>query len=179
MAKEHDALDWFAAIGPTLAAFFAAWVAWRTYWNGDKLQRELARPILSIRHNFQRPSDNTLAWVVELRNDGHSPANIERFSVFVGGEKVELGTIQSPDEYWEGILYQLGALRLTRRASSIAIHPPLAIGAASGITLFNILLLGEDKDFEKVISNLEIRMKFKSHLGEEFDYISRATLGAG
>lgn len=168
----HDALDWFAAIGPAAAAFFAAWIAWDTYKRGERLQRQLARPLISIRHNLA-PGTNVIRWIIELRNDGASAANIERFRVLVKGEALAAETLQSPDNYWRMVLVGLGALQIRGVTNTRIVRTPLALGGGSQLTLFDATLGGESPALEKVISNLELRLNYTSAFGDEFECASR------
>jgi hypothetical protein len=97
--------------------------------------------------------------------------------VFVKGEAISPETLQSPDEYWRLVLFGLGALQIRGVADTRIIRTPLSLGGGSQLTLFDAVLGGESSALEKVISNLELRLKYRSAFGDEFEYASRYLSG--
>jgi len=101
----HDALGWFAAIDPTVAAFAAAWAAstavtvtTQFHQESQSLQRDIARPLLVM---FHKVSENgpTINWDVELRNTGKTAANIEKTRVFAAGREAVLEPLPAPGQF--------------------------------------------------------------------------------
>jgi archaellum component FlaG (FlaF/FlaG flagellin family) len=74
----HDVLDWFAAVGPTIAAAAAAWAAWsavkvskQIHKESQSLQRMIARPLLVVSSRV-RHHGSAFNWIVQIANVGQS-----------------------------------------------------------------------------------------------------------
>lgn len=175
MSHPHDALDWFSAIGPTIAAFFAAWVAWSTYRRGEILRRQLTRPLVMFRHNLNVSNQVASRWILELRNEGPTAANIEEFTVLARGEVVSADFFNEPREYWATVFDQLGALRVLEIADPRTIRVPFGLGANTAVTLFDAAFGGDKTAFERIVSGIELRVAFRSPIGEVYRVASKRT----
>ena len=144
---QHDALDWFSAIGPTFAAFaavgatiWAGLVARRVSRDAIDFQRELSKPRLAVIERFNPTHESGgLAWLVELRNEGPTPTNIRRFEIFVDSKPIAHVPLQNPAEVWFGVLMGLG-LRQFGRLSGNMMWPPASLPAGGAQPLLDVIL---------------------------------------
>jgi hypothetical protein len=175
----HDALDWFSAIGPTLAAFFAAWVAWATYKRGEHLQRQLTRPLVMFRHNFNLGNGAASRWILDLRNEGPTAANIEEFTILARGEIVSAEFFNEPAKYWRLVFARLtvfdhlGSLKPIAVSNPVTIRVPYGLAPNSAITLFDASFEGDKESFEKMVNGIELRVAYRSPVGELYRIASK------
>jgi hypothetical protein len=136
MRPRHDVLDWFAAIGPTAATFFTAWIAWKVYRNGERLQRQLMRPIVAFQSQWVQPF---CRWIVEMENIGQSAANLESFRVYVNGERIQPEQFEQPRPYWARVMMSAGSLGIQDVDGNL-ISAPRAIKANEKLPLFDVTI---------------------------------------
>src|SRR5580658_4512047 len=105
----HDFVDWLAALGPTLATLFAGAATISVYRRGEKLQRQLVRPLIAVRQQVA-PQEPYWRWKVEIRNEGGGSANIESLTVVAKETISSPEVLESPDMFWARVLLDLGAL---------------------------------------------------------------------
>jgi hypothetical protein len=161
----HNFVDWLAALGPTLATVFAGVATISVYKRGEQLQRQITRPLLVIHHRVAQGAP-FWHWIIEVRNEGQGPANIEAFTIVAGEEIVELEPTESPTDYWNRVLTALGVLRV-HSVTGNAVLPPLSIGGGAEYLLLDAHIGGEPRAINAVIRRLEIRVRYKSALGDQ------------
>lgn len=164
---QHDLVDWLAALGPTLATVFAGVATILVYRRGERFQRQLVRPLLVVRHQIN-PNEPFVRWIAELRNQGQGAANIDSFTVIAGEEIVEPEPLQAPKEYWEGVLYGLGILRVQTVADARTVLAPLSVATNESVVLFDANIQGDRDSLNAAVKKLEIRLRYHSALGEKF-----------
>jgi hypothetical protein len=168
---QRDLVDWLAALGPTLATLFAGLATISVYLRGERFQRQLVRPLLAVRHRIN-PSDPFIRWIVEIRNEGQGPATIDSITVIADEQIIEPEPMQSPNDYWNGVIFALGVLRIHGLEGGQVVAPPVSI-KSEPFVLFDAHIQGERDKIDAAIRRLEIRLKYQSSLGERFSIRSR------
>lgn len=163
----HDWVDIVGAFGPTLATLFAGGVAISVYKRGEKFQRQLVRPLLTVRYMIN-PGHEETRWIVSLRNEGQGAANVEAFTVVAGERIIEPEPLENPTQYWERVLDALGVLKVRFVEAGHRLEPPVSVGAGQEQVLFDANMYGRGADVSAAIGQLEIRIHGKSGLGEPF-----------
>jgi hypothetical protein len=109
ICQGRDALDWFAAIGPTIAAAAAAWAAWsavkvskQIHEESQALQRKISRPLLVVSSRI-RHVGTTFNWIVEITNVGQTAANMESLTVFADRQKIVPEPLEPPKAFWRRV----------------------------------------------------------------------------
>jgi len=173
----HDALDWFAAIAPALAAAAAALATWKTAQVAKQvgadslaLQRRQMRPLLVI-YNRSRILRGGVGvhWIVELQNLGQSPANIETFRILMGGNEVGLSSaLEPPEEFWTRVMRALvdPAVRIVEVDGPIY-RPPFATPDGAVRPLFDVQLEGDVDALNAAMRQLELDIEFVSPDADE------------
>lgn len=145
MSTPHDTLDWFAAVGPTIATFgavgatiWAAAVARRVSREAAELQRRISGPRLTILERA-RPIPQSLEWIVEFRNDGQTAANIEALRILVNGSPYEGRPFEDPNAFWSSVLQGLGLMRCGN-LGAYRIRTPLALAPNATQLLFQVVI---------------------------------------
>jgi hypothetical protein len=165
---QHDFVDWLAALGPTLATLFAGATTILVYRRGEKFQRQLVRPLLVIRHKLSPFDELFTRWIAEIRNEGQGAATVDSFTVVAGEEIIEPEPLQAPREYWQTVLYGLGILRVQAVEDAHVILPPVSIATSESVVLFDAQVQGERDAINAAVKKLEIRLHYRSALGETF-----------
>lgn len=170
---QHDALDWIAAIGPTVATFaavvatiWAGLVARRVSREAIDFQRGLSTPRLAVLERFNPTHESGgTAWLVEFRNEGPTPANIVRFETFVDGKPWPHKPLQDPAEMWLGILLGLGLKELGRLSGNM-IWPVASMAAGSAEPLLNVIVTDPLNALRAARQRLRIEIDFENVWGE-------------
>jgi hypothetical protein len=166
---QHDFVDWLAALGPTLATVFAGIATIIVYLRGEKFQRQLVRPLLVIRQKFNPMDDERFVrWIAEIRNEGQGAANIDAFTVVASEDIMEPEAMLEPKQYWERVLYALNILRVQRVEHGNTILPPLSVATNEVIVLFDAYVQGTHEGINAAVKRLELRVRYRSSLGETF-----------
>ena len=176
MTAPHDALDWLAAIGPTVAAGAAAWATWKTSQvarqvgtDSVEMQRRIMRPLLVVYCRL-RPLRGGVGihWIVELQNLGQSPANIAVFRLLVGGNEVEPQDLEAPEDFWSRLMRTLvdPAVGIDE-LDGIVYRAPFAIPAREVRLLFDVQLEGDLETLNAAIRTLEVDLEFTSPDSDE------------
>jgi hypothetical protein len=168
----HDLVDWLAALGPTLATVFAGLATISVYRRGERFQRQLVRPLLAVRQAISPNVNGFVRWIVEIRNEGQGPANIDNITVIAGEKIIDPEPMQSPNDYWHGVILTLGILRVHSVEGGQTISPPVSV-KGDPLVLFDASVQGETDKISEAIKKLEIRLKYRSSLGEKFSIHSR------
>lgn len=173
MSHPHDALDWFAAIGPTVAAAAAAVATWKAAQvarDSLTLQRRMMRPLLVIYTRYRVLRGRVgIHWIVELQNLGQSPANIETFRILVGGNEVEpTGDLEPPEEFWSRVMRTLvdPGVGIDELDGPIY-RAPFAIPAGAVRPLFDVKLEGDVDTLNRAIRELEVDIEFTAPDSDE------------
>ncbi len=173
----RDALDWFTAIGPTLAAGAAAWVAWRVGRSTEALQRQIARPMLSLTGR----SNNTVAGVhfkLTLHNGGLSPATVVSCVVFGAAQNLAPNDDESAPDYWRRVLQTLDATfeRMALGQLRIIVGGLLArgrvIGPQSAVILLEANLQGDPAQLRDLLRRLVVRVTCQSTVGDSIAVVN-------
>jgi archaellum component FlaG (FlaF/FlaG flagellin family) len=150
----HDALDWFAAIGPTVAAAAAAWATWKTAQVAKQvgadslaLQRRIERPLLVVGNRLKVIRGRLgIHVIVELKNMGQSAANIESIRILVGGNEVATRTLEPTNEFWTRVINMLAPGE---------IQP-----------LLDVTLEGDTTKLHEALRSLEVDIEYKAPWGD-------------
>jgi len=145
---------------------FAGAATISVYRRGERFQQQLVRPLLAVRHNINSGTEET-RWILSLKNEGQGAANIEAFTVIAGHRIMEVKPLQTPREYWEGVLTALG-LTFRYLESANRLEPPVSLGSGTEHVLFDAALRGKADDIAAAIEKLEVRLHLHSSLGERF-----------
>jgi hypothetical protein len=172
---QHDALDWFAAIGPTIAAlaaagatFFTARVARQIHREGQRAQRQLMRPRLVFRNLLRtNPNGAGLQWSVRVRNHGQSAAQITRSAVLIGGTPIEVRPTESMEQFWTQVLKSQGVVEVSGLLS-FSFMPPVSLGGGADQRLVEAILLGDEQVLRLAASRIETRITYESAFGERW-----------
>jgi len=162
---QHDWIDLLAALGPTLATLFAAAATISVYRRGEKLQRQLVRPLIVIRQGVD-PAAPFWRWRVEIRNEGKGAANIESFTVVAKDEILSPEAMEPPSDFWSRVFNKLGVLRIQKIESAHLVSPPLSIGGGASYLLCDAFFAGERKEIDSIVRGLEIGGICRSELGD-------------
>jgi hypothetical protein len=162
----HDALDWLAAIGPTIATFAAAGVAWVVYRSDARARRELSRPMLVFKESLN-PTGLSMRWRLELRNHGQSLADIRQISISVEGKEQKPSRLQQPNPFWDKTLSTLGEVYVASITGNL-IFAPFSIGAGFEQLIFDALLEGEEPKIASALVKLNIKVTYESPLGDVY-----------
>lgn len=168
----RDFVDWLGALGPTIATVFAGLATISVYRRGERFQRQLVRPLIAVRQVINPGANQFTRWIVDIRNEGQGPANIDGITVIAGDQIVEPEPMQSPNDYWHGVIAALGVLRIHSVEGGQVISPPVSI-KGEPFVLFDAHVQGEPEKIGAAIKKLEIRLKYRSSLGERFNLHSR------
>jgi len=164
----HDALDWFAAIGPTAATLFTAWVALRVYQSGERIQRLLLRPRLGFIQGIKQPTPGgPLQWELRLRNHGQSPATVVNLIVLVDGTEIPWAPLENAGAYWGRVLNLLG-LRAGPDFIGWELVLPENIGGGSEQPLVDGSVIGAPQAVQTVMTRIEVRVTYKSPFEERW-----------
>ena len=169
----HDLLDWVAAVGPTIATLAAVgatiWagiVARRVSGDAIDFQRKLSAPRLTILERVRVDSPN-LTLVVELRNEGQTPASIHALRVFAHNREIAPRSLEDPRTYWTNVLKAVGLMRFGSIEGNVRIPPSSIAGNATDL-LFQVVLIDPEAHLRTVIGNLRLEIEYRSLWGEHF-----------
>jgi hypothetical protein len=73
--SEHPVRDWLATLVPAIAVVYAAFAI---YGRQERTRRQLARPLVAVRHRLDPTQEPFIRWIVEIRNESDTAVNIER-----------------------------------------------------------------------------------------------------
>lgn len=170
---QHVALDWFSAIGPTVATLaavgatiWATLVARQVSRNGAALQRRISGPRLTILERA-RPIPQSLEWIVEFRNDGQTAANIDALRILVNGSPYEGRPFEDPNAFWLSVLQGLGLMRCGSLAG-YRIRTPLALAPNATQLLFQVVISDPMSHAQQCIQRLRLEVDYTSLWGEKF-----------
>jgi hypothetical protein len=171
---QHDLLDWFAAIGPTVATLaavaatiWAAYVGRQVSRDALRLQRQLSGPRLSILERARSNPGSGLEWIAEIRNDGQTAANLKAFRVVVDGKVFDHRSGEEPAEYWGKVLQALGVIRYGSLEGNV-LRPPNAIPAGKTELLFQVTLVDPATYARSAMRKLRIEVEYFSLWGEQY-----------
>jgi hypothetical protein len=167
----HDALDWLAAIGPTLATFVTAGVAYSAYRGSERIQRLLVRPRLTIRHALIPAALSGAGpgykWDIQLRNQGQSAARITHVAILLDGTEIAPDALELPGNYWGRILGRIG-VTAGQDLVGWTVSTPETLGAGIELPIVSATLLGAGPAIQGVASRIELRVTYESAFGEHW-----------
>jgi len=171
----HDALDWLAAIGPTLATLVTAGVAWSAYRSSARIQRRLVRPRIGFRHSVMPFVQGPLGlppafmWTIEFHNHGQSAARITQLDVIVDGTVIAPTPLEQPGAYWIRVASLMGVSGLPDVPFlGWILTPPESLGAGVGQPLVNAAVMGPTQTIQGLGTRIEVRVTYESAFGERW-----------
>ena len=175
MACPQDAaLDWFTAVGPTVATFAAVgatvWstlVARRVSRDAAELQKRMSGPRINVVERTRLTQESWREWIVELTNDGQTVGSIQSFRVLVDGQPLDRLSFQDPKPYWESVFKALGLGALGYIEAS-ALAPPVSVAPGSPHLLFQVILTGQPQQITQGMRRLRIEIEYASLWGERY-----------
>jgi hypothetical protein len=180
-ACQHDALDWFGAIGPTLATvaavgatIWATRVARQVSRDGAALQQRMNAPRLFFLERA-RTVPNGLEWVVELKNDGQTAGSIQSFRVLVNGKPYSGRPFEDPTGYWSNVFQAMGLVLYGGQYAN-RIEPPLSIAPNAPVLIFHNVINDPLPQVQQCLRKLRLEIEYVSLWGERFE--TRQDLGA-
>lgn len=169
----HDVLDWFAAVGPTLATLVTAGVAYSAYRGSERIQRLLVRPRLSYSHGlFPAASGPGYRWDIRVRNQGQSPAKLTQVTVLLDGTVIAPAALEPGGNYWARIIGLLGVTP-ERDLAGWIVMPPEILGVGSEQPFVSATLLGAVPAILAVTTRIELRVAYESTFGETWTESSK------
>ena len=171
---QHDALDWFAAVGPTVATFAAVgatiWstlVARRVSHDAAELQKRMSGPRINVVERTRLTQESWREWIVELTNDGQTVGSIQAFQVLVDGHPLDRRSFEDPKPYWDSVFKALGLGTLGYVEAS-ALAPPVSVAPGSPHLLFQVILTGQPEQIMQGMRRLRIEIEYASQWGERY-----------
>jgi hypothetical protein len=167
----HDALDWLAAVGPTLATLVASGIAWSAYRSNETTQRLLVRPRLGFRHGIvpAPPPSAAFTWAIALRNHGQSAAKILQVDVLVDGTVIAPSPLEQPGEYWTRIIKLVGVFPQTNTLFlGWTINAPESLGAGVEQPLVSGTVLGPVPAIQGLATRIEVRVTYESAFNDSW-----------
>jgi len=171
VCQGHDALDWFAAIGPTIAAAAAAWAAWsavkvskQIHKESQALQRMIARPLLVVSSRV-RHVGGVFNWIVEITNVGQTAANIESLTVFADRQKIVPELLEAPKAFWRRVLSNVSLPQIQVNQGNTIVSD-FALAPDAQILLFDTTLASEHPQLDAAIRKVEIEITYVAPWGD-------------
>lgn len=167
----HDFFDWFSAVGPTLAAAAAAYVAWQVGRSTEALQRQLARPMLRLKAMCSNTGTG-IHYKLTLNNASAFGATVVSFTVFTDGNNFPPNPDEATAGYWRRALQAidanmqpmaLGGSRIDGNAILARGH---VIGPQSETVILEAALQGEFAQLLNLVKKLSVRITCQSAVGE-------------
>jgi len=179
----HDALDWFAAIGPTVAAGAAAIATWKTAKVAEqvgadslRLQRLIQRPLIVIGSQRRLMRGGTgVHLIVELKNMGQTSGNIESFRVSVGGNEVKIRAMEPTGGFWTRVFTAATPGARINFKSGQVLLPHFAVSPGEIVPLVDVQLEGDVSEIDVTLNDINIDVRFNASWGEH--YSNQARLG--
>jgi hypothetical protein len=172
----HDALDWFAAIGPTLAAGAAAWATWKT----AQVAKQVGGDSLAFRRRMSRPRviiGKLISWdrggiglhvKTEIKNTGQSTAEITSVQIRVEDELVVPTPMEGTLDFWRRVIRMVVPGVKIVAISGQVIRPPFALSAEEQYPLLDVRAEGDMEVLFQAFQGIEVAVHSRAPWDELF-----------